>query len=92
MQERYDPLVTPAAEQWMELDEGMRIQLVEDYHWRARIRLPRPKAHAVFHVIVENQIALGDETPVQRTVDRLMAEGLDRHDASTPSPACSPPI
>jgi hypothetical protein len=32
------------------------------------------------HAIIENQIALGDETPVQRTAQRLMDEGLDRHD------------
>ena len=37
--------------------------------------------HATIHAIVENQIALGDELPVRRTVDRLMAEGLDRHEA-----------
>jgi len=35
----------------------------------------------VAHVIVENQIAIGDEIPVRRTAQRLMAEGLDRHEA-----------
>jgi hypothetical protein len=30
--------------------------------------------------LIENQIALGDEIPVQRTAQRLMDEGLDRHD------------
>jgi hypothetical protein len=39
------------------------------------------KAHAIFHVIVENQAALGDEIPVRGTLDRLMGEGLDRHEA-----------
>jgi hypothetical protein len=39
------------------------------------------KVHAVVHAIVENHIALGDEIPVRRTIERLMAEGLDRHDA-----------
>jgi hypothetical protein len=58
-----------------------QIRLVEDYRRRAHIGLPNLKVHAVFHVVVENQIALGDETPVKRTVQRLMAEGLDRHDA-----------
>ena len=33
------------------------------------------------HVIVENQVVLGDEIPVRRTLERLRAEGLDRHDA-----------
>jgi hypothetical protein len=32
------------------------------------------------HAVIENQIALGDEIPVQRTAQRLMDEGLDRHD------------
>jgi hypothetical protein len=35
----------------------------------------------VFHVIVENQAAQGLETPVRRTLARLQAEGLSRHDA-----------
>jgi hypothetical protein len=37
--------------------------------------------HAVFHVIAENQIAMGDEIQVRRTLVRLMEEGLDRHEA-----------
>lgn len=37
--------------------------------------------HATLHAVVENQIALGDETPVRRKVQQLMAQGLDRHDA-----------
>jgi hypothetical protein len=30
---------------------------------------------------VENQVLLGDETPVASTLERLMSEGLSRHDA-----------
>ena len=78
---RYDPLQPPAPEDWLSMDEQERIQLAEDHHRRARIRLPNVKVHAVVHVIVENQIALGDEIPVRRTLQRLMSEGLDRHDA-----------
>ena len=33
------------------------------------------------HVVVENQVALGEVTPVPETLDRLMDEGLDRHEA-----------
>jgi hypothetical protein len=33
------------------------------------------------HVIVENQVALGEAYPVQSVLLRLMEEGLDRHDA-----------
>ncbi len=39
------------------------------------------RLHAVFHTIVENQIAMGGATPVPEAMDRLMAEGLDRHEA-----------
>jgi Domain of unknown function (DUF1841) len=78
---RYEPLAAPEPEEWLETDEAERIQLVQDYHRRARVRLPNEKMHAVMHVIVENQIALGDEIPVNGTLQRLMGEGLDRHDA-----------
>ena len=78
---RYDPLKPPDAEQWLAIDEQARIDIVQDYHRRARIRVPNATVHAVIHVIVENQIALGDETPVRRTMQRLISEGPDRHDA-----------
>jgi len=78
---QYDPLDAPEPEEWLAIDEAERIHLAQDYHRRARVRLPNEKLHAVLHVVVENQIALGDEMPVQGTVHRLMAEGLDRHEA-----------
>lgn len=36
--------------------------------------------HAAIHTVVENQLALGDPE-VRETLDRLLADGLDRHDA-----------
>ena len=78
---QYDPLDAPEPEEWLAIDEAERIHLAQDYHRRARVRLPNEKLHAVLHVEVENQIALGNEMPVQGTVQRLMAEGLDRHEA-----------
>jgi hypothetical protein len=78
---RYDPLEAPDAEQWLALDEQERIQLALGYHTRARVELPNATVHATVHVIVENQIALGDETPVRLKARQLMAQGLDRHDA-----------
>ena len=77
---QYDPFTEPDPEQWLALGEQERIDLVVDYHRRARIRFPRAKLHAIMHVIVENQIA-DPELPVRRTAERLMSEGLDRHDA-----------
>jgi hypothetical protein len=79
--QRYDPLEAPDPEEWLELDEQEQIDLVRDYHHRARIRLPNEKLHATLHAIVEAQIALGDETPARRIAQRLIGEGLDRHDA-----------
>jgi len=43
--------------------------------------MPNVRMHAMFHVVAENQIALGDEIPAERTLARLMREGLSRHDA-----------
>jgi hypothetical protein len=62
------------------LDEQERIALA-NYHRRKGIRLPNATLHATAHAIVENQIALGDDTPARRTAQRLMDEGLDRHEA-----------
>lgn len=78
---RYDPEVGPDPSRWQELREDERIMLVEAYHRRAGIEVPNMMLHATMHVIIENQVAMGDELPVRRTIERLMGEGLDRHDA-----------
>jgi hypothetical protein len=79
--QRYDPLEAPDQEEWLALDEQERIDLVLKYHRKTRIRLPNAKVHAIVHAMVETQIALEDETPARRTAQRLMDEGLDRHEA-----------
>lgn len=76
----YDP-GTPPGPAWLDIDEADRIGLALEYHRRARVRLPNPTMHAAIHVVVENQVALGDVLPVGRVLDRLQAEGLDRHEA-----------
>jgi hypothetical protein len=76
----YDPEVQPSAEAWLQLDEQERIALAESYHRREKIELPNVTAHAVFHAIVENQVALGLDCVV-RAVPRLVKQGLSRHDA-----------
>jgi hypothetical protein len=78
---RYDPLEAPDPEEWLELDEQERIDLVREYHRRVGIHLPNEKLHATLHAIVEAQIALKEETPAGRIAQRLIGEGLDRHDA-----------
>jgi hypothetical protein len=77
---RYDPDTAPPPAQWLALDEQGRIMLAERYHRRAGIPLPNAKAHATIHVIVENQLALALAAVVE-TLERLRAEGLDRHEA-----------
>ena len=81
MMDAYDPLRPPPIPDWTELDESERIDLVLAYHQKQRDELPNLNAHAVVHVIVENQVALADETPVAAVMERLMQEGLDRHEA-----------
>lgn len=76
----YDPDHAPNPSEWLALDEQQRIQLVEEYHSRARIPLSNLKAHAIFHAIIENQLA--ENLPaVVRAIARLTREGLDRHEA-----------
>ena len=76
----YDPDTSLGPADWLETDEGDRIELVSSYHRRKKIRLPNAQLHAVIHVVVENQLALGEEAVVQ-TLARLQTEGLRRHDA-----------
>jgi hypothetical protein len=66
---------------WEALDESERIESVLQYHRRNQIRLPNESLHAATHVIVENQVALGDAFPARAVLLRLMQEGLDRHEA-----------
>ena len=76
----YDPFTEPDPQQWLATDEQQRIDLVVAYHRRAGIRFPREQLHAIIHVVVEKQIA-DPELPVRRIAQRLMSEGLDRHEA-----------
>ena len=77
---RYDPTVPPKPTEWLALDEGEQIALVEKYHRRAGIDLPNATLHALSHTTVERQLA-ARLSPVVSALQRLQAEGLDRHDA-----------
>ena len=78
---RYDPEVAPDPSGWQALGEDERIMLAETYHRRAGIEVPNMTVHATVHAIIENQVAMGDELPTHNAIERLMGEGLDRHDA-----------
>lgn len=77
---RYDAMRPPDPERWLALDEQERIALVAAYHRRTRAKLPNLQLHAAFHAVVENQLAEGT-AGVHEALERLMGEGLDRHDA-----------
>ena len=77
----YDPMRSPDPEEWNALDESERIEMAEEWHRRNRIKLPSVRAHAIIHAVVENQIAMGDGHEAKATLERLMREGLDRHEA-----------
>ena len=77
---KYDPTVPPKPTEWLALDEGEQLALVEKYHRRAGVDLPNATLHALIHTTVERQLA-GQLSPVVNALQRLQAEGLDRHDA-----------
>jgi hypothetical protein len=77
----YNPLIEPDPKEWLLNDELERFQWIIEYHKRAKIKLPNVEIHGIVHLIVENQAALGNETPVAQTLKRLIEEGLDRHEA-----------
>src|SRR6266581_3548758 len=79
--ERYDPEDAPIPDKWLALDEGERIHMVERFHRDAGVQVPDLLAHATFHVVVENQVALPDQVFVRDTLQRLIREGLSRHEA-----------
>lgn len=56
---RYDPERAPDGLESLAMDEQTRMDLVADYHRRARIKVPDREMHVAVHVIVENQIAEG---------------------------------
>src|SRR6516225_9507351 len=78
----YDAGKAPDREAWLELDESERVDLVLDYHRRKKLPVgENERLHGTIHVVVENQVAMGDVTVVPATLERLMREGLKRHEA-----------
>ena len=77
---KYDPCVAPNPVTWLKLSEDTRIELAQKFHRDSRISLPRPVVHAAFHVVIENQIALGMESVI-KALARLKKQGCNRHEA-----------
>ena len=77
----YDPDIGPDPADWLALDEDERLRQAQDYHRRRDALSAHPDVHAAIHVAIENQIAADDETRARQALDRLIAEGLTRHEA-----------
>ena len=82
--EQYNPIHSPNPEDWLSIDEGIRINMVREYVDANEEHLVTEESaksiHAAIHVVVENQLAL-DAEPVPETMARLIRQGLTRHDA-----------
>jgi hypothetical protein len=76
----YDPAAAPDPADWLALDEDERLAAVLVQHRLTGVPLPNEDVHAALHVVIETQIAEG-EPRVCRAIERLVAAGLDRHDA-----------
>ena len=81
----YDPETAPDPESWLKADEDECLQAVLAYHEDAEehddLEDEKREVHAGLHVTVENQLAANEPPAARRALDRLLAEGLDRHDA-----------
>jgi hypothetical protein len=75
---RYDPDVAPSAIEWLQLDEGERMALVERSHSHEET-IPNLALHVAIHAAVETQLAMNLPSVVNAAA-RLHSEGLDRHD------------
>jgi hypothetical protein len=79
-QGEYDAAQRPDPQQWLARDEQERILQIESFHRTLEDELPNPTMHAAIHAVVENQLAEGI-AEVSNTLNRLLGQGLDRHDA-----------
>ena len=77
---RYDPIKTPNPTEWLALDEGQRILMIERFHEQHGRYGESLKMHSIMHAVVEAQLAEKIE-PVEDAFLRLRKDGLNRHDA-----------
>jgi len=63
MSYRYDPLQVPDPDDWLEIDEGERIELVREYHEQFAEEMGSVTMHVSLHAVVENQLALAFSKP-----------------------------
>jgi hypothetical protein len=78
---RYDPKQAPRPGEWLALGESERLEAVLRCHKRLKVHVGSLQIHAAVHATVETQLAQGHEGAT-RALERLMADGLDRHEAT----------
>ncbi len=81
---KYDPAKRVEPQWWRSLGAEERVSLIEAAHvvlpaWHHPV--PESRPHALLHVVAENLAARGDEIPVYAALQRLVRQGLQRHDA-----------
>lgn len=81
---KYDPAKRVEPEGWRALGDEERVILIEAAHvvlpaWHHPV--PESRPHALLHVVAENLVARGDEIPVYAALQRLVRQGLQRHEA-----------
>jgi hypothetical protein len=80
----YDADRAPDPEAWLAEEEQARLAAVAEHHRALGAPHPRsrkPRLHAAVHLVVENQLALGDPPEARRALERLVRGGLSRHEA-----------
>jgi hypothetical protein len=79
----YDAATGPDRRQWLAAGTSRRLEAIHRHH-QATGPEPadgKPHLHALVHYLVENQVAAADPPEAAAALERLRAEGLDRHDA-----------
>lgn len=76
----------PDPVEWLEWDESERAAaILEAHEFDLPEGHPIPEGswqlHAMFHCIIENQLAANDPPAARETLARLRREGVPRHDA-----------
>ena len=77
----YNPHKPVDSENWLSIDEALRIELVHGFHLGIDLDMADDalRVHSSIHVIVENQLAMGVDL-IPETVAKLTRQGLDRHE------------
>lgn len=78
---KYDPMNPIEPAEWLAIDEEERLSMVFAYLDEIPEPIENKQVLGMLLTLTENQVAMGDETPVKAAVDRLEMEGLDRFTA-----------